>query len=595
MKDKTFKLVMLLFAFLIVIMTYPLVFRITTHIPGFFSTDESYSVLWNAWFLKFSLAHKLSITKTNLIAYPFGMNTSPLAYIFFAVNYILAILTTPVLTYNLQILMNLFLVAVFNYLLVYFLTNNRLCGIFSGIIFAFCPYIFVRAWQHLGETYLWMMPMVLLGVFILRENPSKKIKTFCVLGLVLTTLNFNVVHYMIVALTTFIAYLLFSYLAHRKRRKKNISNKDRKHLKNVFIVSLLALLVVVPQFYPIVKGTVLSKGTTPSAFNSYRRPFDDLFTQSAKPLSYVLPAAMHPVFGNFTKWFIGSPLYGVSYTEHTLYLGWIPLIFAFIAWKKWRKRKKAKAKKQETISTGNENFYIGFFVLLAIVAWLFSQPPYFTFPYFKIYMPSFFMYKLLPMFRAYCRFGVVVMLAVSILAGFGLKFFLGKFRRTTTKIIVTGLLSGLVLFEFWNYPPFKVIDVTKYHTVYNWLKSQEGDFVVAEYPLDVDSPNEYYKLRQIIHEKKIINATLPGSPANKIAKTIWKLSAPKTAGILRWMKVKYVLVHLGSYEKSNDMEIVNELRKVKTKRLPGLRLIKSFDDVDVYEVRAKAIEPIKND
>ena len=401
MKDKTFKLVMLLFAFLIVIMTYPLVFRITTHIPGFFSTDESYSVLWNAWFLKFSLAHKLSITKTNLIAYPFGMNTTPLAYIFFAVNYILAILTTPVLTYNLQILMNLFLVAVFNYLLVYFLTNNRLCAIFSGIIFAFCPYIFVRAWQHLGETYLWMMPMVLLGVFILRENPSKKIKTFCVLGLALTTLNFNVVHYMIVALTTFIAYLLFSYLAHRKRRKKNISNKDRKHLKNVFIISLLALLVVVPQFYPIVKGTVLSKGTTPSAFNLYRRPFNDLFTQSAKPLSYVLPAAMHPVFGNFTKWFIGSPLYGVSYTEHTLYLGWIPLIFAFIAWKKWRKRKKAKAKKQETISTGNENFYIGFFVLLAIVAWLFSQPPYFTFPYFKIYMPSFFMYKLLPMFRAY--------------------------------------------------------------------------------------------------------------------------------------------------------------------------------------------------
>ena len=44
-----------------------------------------------------------------------------------------------------------------------------------------------------------------------------------------------------------------------------------------------------------------------------------------------------------------------------------------------------------------------------------------------------------------------------------------------------------------------------------------------------------YKFYQTKHEKKIINGTIPGIYANKVAKTITKLSDPHTAGILkRW-------------------------------------------------------------
>ena len=139
------------------------------------------------------------------------------------------------------------------------------------------------------------------------------------------------------------------------------------------------------------------------------------------------------------------------------------------------------------------DFYIGFFIFLAVVAWLFSQPPWWKFGPIKIYMPSFFMYKILPMFRAYCRFGIVVMLAVAVLAGYGLKFILERFKTQKAKIAITCLFAGLVLFEFWNWPPYKVIDVSKVPPVYYWLKEQPGDFVIAEYPLDADSPNEMYK------------------------------------------------------------------------------------------------------
>ena len=208
----------------------------------------------------------------------------------------------------------------------------------------------------------------------------------------------------------------------------------------------IGYLLTAVQYSTYIKDSILNAHSKVSAFNPYRRPFNDLFEQSARPLSYLLPAVVHPVFGKFTEQFIGSSFYGMSFTEHTLYLGWVPLILAFVALRRWR-RKGKESKKSGTVPFRDspfyrDDFYIGFFVFLAVAAWLFSQPPWWNIFGFKIYMPSFFMYKILPMFRAYCRFGIVVMLAVAVLAGFGLKFFLERFKSQRTKVAVTALFAG---------------------------------------------------------------------------------------------------------------------------------------------------------
>lgn len=252
-----------------------------------------------------------------------------------------------------------------------------------------------------------------------------------------------------------------------------------------------------------------------------------------------------------------------------------------------------------------DNFYIGFFIFLAFVAWLFSQPPWWNWFGLKIYMPSFFMYKILPMFRAYCRFGIVLMLAIAVLAGFGLKFILEKFKSSKTRTAVTILACGLVLFEFWNWPPYKVIDVSSVPAVYYWLKAQPADTVIAEYPLETRGPNEMYKFYQTVHEKKIINGTIPGTYPNKIAQTIDRLSEPRTAGVLKWMGVKYVFVHIEDYKETELIEWIEELGKIPGN--PGLRHIGSFaaqecpskgiiclqetGPIDIYEVVASPIKP----
>jgi len=266
-----------------------------------------------------------------------------------------------------------------------------------------------------------------------------------------------------------------------------------------------------------------------------------------------------------------------------------------LAFQRWRKNKKSLIPNFQT--QAKESFYIGFFLFLGLVAWLFSQPPWWQIGPIKIFMPSFFMYKILPMYRAYCRFGIVLMLAVSVLAGFGLKFILEKFNNQKIKAALAALFCSLLLFEFWNYPPSKVIDVSRVPAVYYWLKTQPNNVVIAEYPID-DSPNEMYKLYQTKHEKRIINGSIPGSEANNIVRTLKKLSEPYTVKALKWMGVKYVLVHHDAYLETDLVQDKQELEKISKNK--GLKIIKSFvaqecpekeimcvqksGQVDVYEI-----------
>lgn len=599
----------IVFLIIITAMTFPLVLNMTKYFPGFFSTDESYASLWDSWRIKHSFQYGTSLKNTDLIAYPFGLNLYASGYLSFfwlGLIYFLSIFTNPIFAYNIQILCNLFLSCFFAYFLTFYLTKNRPSAFFSGIIFAFCPYQFARIWQHLGLTFNEWIPLGLLSAILLKEHASKK-SAFLFLFSLLLLFSFDwcIMYLSTIAIITFLIYVLLYNWKLKLFRQRQLLGPDRDYFKKVIFLGLIIFIVLLPQFFGVIKNRLLVSPSEASTFNPFRRPFEDLFAQSAKPLSYFLPAVVHPIFGKFTEQFVGSSLYGISFTEHTLYLGWIPFILAFVAIRKWRKMRKVGAVPEGDCPYPKEDFYIGFFIFLAVVAWLFSQPPWWNIFGFKIYMPSFFMYKILPMYRAYCRFGIVVMLAVAVLAGFGLKFILERFKSQRVRLVLTCLFSGLVLFEFWNWPPYKVIDVSKVSAVYYWLKAQPEDIVIGEYPLDADSSNEMYKFYQTAHQKKMINGTIPGTPANAFAQTIVKLSEPKTAAALKGMGVKYVLVHRQDYIDTGLVDDTEELNKIPQNS--GLKFIKTFPaqecpqkdimcvqksgPIDVYEVVASAIKP----
>lgn len=571
--------------------TFPLILHSNNYIPGFFSTDEPYGTIWNFWVMKYSSERGMSSKFTDLIAYPFGVNLFSgllVPYPWLGLNYALTMLTSPVLAYNIQILANFFLSAVFTYLLVFFLCQSRLAGILSGIIFSFSPQHFTRSWQHLSLTYFQWLPLVLLSAILLYKDSRVRNTIFFTISLALLfSFDFTITYLGLLGLS---CLLFWFFLFHwRTKSLKNIEAVG--FFKRIFSGFLMLFLIFLPQLIIILMKSRIFSPKAASAYNPYHRPFEDLFAQSAKPLGYLLPASVHPVFGKFSEQFIGSPFYGMSFTEHTLYLGWAALVLTFIAFKRWRKR--------------TEHFYIGFFMLLAIAAWIFSQAPWWQIGPLKIYMPSFLMYKILPMFRAYCRFGILATLAVAVLAGFGLKIVLEKFQKRALKISIAFLFWGLVSFEFWNYPPFKVIDLSKVPAVYYCLKEQTGEPIIAEYPIEIIGPNELYKFYQTIHRKRMINGTFPGSPANELARDITRLSEPDTGAILKWMGVKYALVHKDEYLKEESPDLKEELDRIS--RNPGLRLIGTFASqtcsqkdimctqdtgpIDVYEVIAGPKKP----
>lgn len=580
----------LLFVSLTFLITYPLFFMVNKSISGFQSTDEP--SVWYFWWLKYSHANNLNHADCRYISYPFGQDFGGfdrLYPIWSWAKKLVAVSTNHSFSYNIEVISSFVLSGLFVYLLMLLVSADSKTAVFSGIIYAFSPYHFARAWQHIGLTHVQWIPLYIYALVKMRENTgnTKKIMFLSLTLFLVASFDYYYLYFMLIATVFFWVYCLA------------MNRRDSKRLTvNIVLGAVLAGSVITIILWPLIKTRLLIPQTKAVSVWGLYRPFEDLFSQSARPLSYFIPSSEHPFLGWLAKDLIGTDMYGMSFTEHALYLGWIPLILAFVAFRRWSRNRRPPVAERE-------NFYIGFFVFLAVASWFFSQPPWWNIFGFKLYMPSFFMYKILPMFRAYCRFGIVVMLAVAVLAGFGLKFFLERFKSRKTKIAVTALFCGLVLFEFWNWPPYKVIDLSRVPAVYYWLKEQPNDIVVAEYPLDYDSPSELYKFFQTVHERKIINGTIPGTHANKVAQEIRRLSAPKTASILKWMGVKYVVVHKDDYLKTDLIEDKEDMESIP--QVPGLKFVKSFPPqecpdpklmcvqktgrIDVYEIVAPPLNP----
>ena len=577
-----------LFLIVLFIMTFPLMLKMGSSIPGSRNTDESFAVLQQFWWQKYSHIKHTPSTDEYLTASPFGIKHEAVFIhpLWHHISRFLSIATNEIMAYNLIVITNLILSFLTMFLLTNYLFKNMMVSFFSSIIYVLCPYQFSRLWQHFSLTFTEWMPLYILSLVKIHERISLKNVLFCVCSFFLVALFDSYYTFFMLIITV----PLFIYLFFQKTEYSKL-----ELLRTYSIIYSLITIIALIIMMPFLKILILSKGQAPSAW-SIIRPFDDLFTQSARPLSYFLPAPDHPIFGRFSEQFIGSQMYGTSFTEHVLYLGWVPLILAFVAFKKWLKSRKTEPKKESSV--------LGFFIFLALTAWFLSQPPWWDLFGLKLYMPSFFMYKIVPTLRAYCRFGIVVMLGVAVLAGFGLKYLLENFKSNRTKTVITAIACGLVIFEFWNWPPFKVIDVSRVPEAYYWLKAQPGDIAIAEYPLDTGGANERYKFYQTTHQKKIINGTTPGTYANRLAQTITKLSLPETPQILKWLGVKYVLVHRDKYLQTELTEDKEELGKIPQNK--NLRYIKTFPEqtcpgetmctqktgpIDVYEVDAVAVKP----
>ncbi len=482
-------LIFLSFIILSLVMTYPLVFRMGGSFYGY--RGDPLGVIYGLWRLKYTWQHNLPDYFNALLASPFGVGTGGgirTPFLQFFAKW-LTILTNEIFAYNLIILLSFPLAGITMYYLVYRFTKNKVAGFFSGIIFAFSPYHFAHAWAHLGLVNIQWIPLYALLLFRLDENRTYGNAVLCAVAFTLNAFFDPHYGYFMAVFTG--AFLLFKLLYGWRHLRWSATGRQSlfQGIKVGLVGVAVVLGIILPLQYRSLKTAFFEPKTPTIAAQGYVRPFEDLFYRSAKPLDYLLPAVEQPVFGRYTTKFLGSVFYGSSPTENTLYLGLVPLILAVLAavtigsWRRRRRRSPGlrgeHLNRQSVVGTGKD-FVIGFFIFVVFIALLFSQSPYWDIGPLRIPFPSYFMHKILPMVRVYARFGIVVMLAVAVLAGIGLSDILKKIGKRKWRIGFSGLVIVLVLFEFWNWPPFRVTDVSRTPPVYEWLAKQPGHFTIAE-------------------------------------------------------------------------------------------------------------------
>ena len=589
---KTLIVLALLFVLLAALATFPLILGMTTHIYGPFHDTDLCGAVGHLWWYKQAITHDLDFTSCPLMAAPFGTDLSqepvswPVRWLLFG----LLSWISPLASLNLLTLLTLTMTGGVCFFLVKRLTGQGAAALIAATMFTFAPYHLNKlaefSFFFLGNWF------VLFVLSLILYHQTRRRWTVWLAGLSLGLTAAFSPYYGFFGVVLLAVYGIFNALYAwrlRVRQDRRLLSDALRSAAPLVVIAVIAVLFNAPLVVGVIKAFFAAGEGAPSVVDiGYARPLKYLFAQSARPLSYLLPAASHPVFGRFTQKMFGSFFYGRGSIEQTLYVGWIPLFLAWTAFREWKRRRRAGIDRGDDLLV-REDAFIGLFLMLGITAFLLSMPPYLDLFVFKIYLPSYFLHKLLPMFRAYARFGMIVMLCVSVLAGFGIKFILQRLRTKSSRLVFAALVFAGIVFEFTNVPPWRATDISATPEVYQWLARQPQDVIVAEYPMAAagigEAQTEYtYQFYQTRHGRRLVNGAQRGTPAFEVKEAIRQVDGPRTPGILKALGTRYVIVHMERYGSGwrDDVAMAGEPPKVR--ETDGYRFVRSFGPADVYEV-----------
>ena len=156
----------------------------------------------------------------------------------------------------------------------------------------------------------------------------------------------------------------------------------------------------------------------------------DLFRYGAKWWSYLVPPVEHPLLGSAVARFWAATGDGQALLEQQVSLGWGVMALGVVAIVSWWVNVRPAASLVR----------VPILVAVAVAALVCSLSPERTIETLAVGPPSAFLYDLLPMFRSYARFGVVVQLMAAVLAGIGVDVLMRSGTRRA-KMVCVGLIA----------------------------------------------------------------------------------------------------------------------------------------------------------
>jgi hypothetical protein len=258
----------------------------------------------------------------------------------------------------------------------------------------------------------------------------------------------------------------------------------------------------------------------------------ELYVYSSRALHYVVPHPGSKLFlGAGDGWWETHAMSGLAESGH--YLGLTVLALALVAVGAALLGRLSRAQARVT----------WLIAAAGVLAALFSAPPTFQAGGVTIHMPSWFVFEVLPTWRVYSRFGLLVMTAAALLAAIGLARLL-RGRSPAVAAVLAAVVGTLVVLDLWTHPSPASSRVPA-PAVYEAVEDLPPG-IVAEYPLFQNAVPEYqFALYQGQHDHPILNYYNAGTRQELRALWIADLEDPDTAGQLALLGVRYVVLTLG--------------------------------------------------
>ncbi|MEO5819344.1 MAG: hypothetical protein ABIT71_02475, partial [Vicinamibacteraceae bacterium] len=374
---------------------------------------------------------------------------------------LLARLAGPVAGYNWLVLLTFPLSAATAYLLARYLTLSRWGATVAAMAYAFSPFHVAHAAYHPHVAQTQWMPLYLLALWHCLDHASPAAVGALGAATLAVTLS-NYYGALVAAVLTpaaVAAYFLTSRREHpRPMRRLGIT-----------VGSLLAIAATGLAYAWLAASAAIAN---PAAFAF---PRADLFLYGAKWWSYLMPPIAHPLLGATAQRMWRDAGVHEGLLEQQVSLGWGVVGLGIIAIVWWLSGDRHPASRTR----------VPLVAAVAFAALLCSLSPERTIGSFTFVRPSSVLYDIVPMFRSYARFGVVVQLMAALLAGIGVDR-LVRTGATWARIAATALVA-LAAAEYAVVPSTQWRDPLP-TTAHRWI-AQQGDRIRALdcVPLDLES------------------------------------------------------------------------------------------------------------
>jgi len=485
------------YALLTVLLTYPLTFRLSTHLPG--DGGDTNIFVWNLWWIKKALTElRTNPFWTDYLFYPEGVSL-----IFHVLAPFRGLLGIPLQAFlglvaanNLILLVSFTLSGYGTSLLIRYLGAHRHAAFIGGIIFAFCPYKFAHLLGHFDLMSTEWLPFYALALVKLtnsceqnRIGPPLR----CAGLLLLIALSSH--YYLFYAL---IFTGLFAAYRMRTRGFQAFWKRDRRRLATALGLFLIGYGPVLVLAWIELQGWRLEITHGRGGATGFQ----------ADLLAFITPSPLHTLLGPLVEPINARFKGGIA--EATVFVGYLPLGLALVA--------IATLRRSEP--------WVRFWSLSLLAFFLLSLGPFprilghhvkpILLPY-QLIMRA----PILNNFRVPSRFDIMVMLCIAVLAAFSCDRLLKRVEGGVRRALVFLGIALTVAFEFLAIP-FPTFSPSV-PTIYERIASEPGPFTVLQVPLgwrdgirQIGTFSPSFLSYQTVHENKIVGGYISRVPDAKI-------------------------------------------------------------------------------